>query len=101
MLVFNVDEIKKCLNDVVGEDKMYALGLLEWAIDKRSIEAIPIFDDVTNGDMIKAMFPNFKFNEEWKATRRFELQSEQGHIEITGIATNDWWNAPYKENING
>lgn len=57
---------------------------------------IVIPDNPTNGDVIKALFPNFKFNEEWKATRHFELQSEQGHIEITGIATSDWWNAPYK-----
>ena len=57
---------------------------------------LTIPDNPTNGDMIKALFPNIKFNEKWKATRHFELQSEQGHIEITGIATSDWWNSPFE-----
>lgn len=55
---------------------------------------IKIPDNATNGDMMKAMFPNFQINEEWKATRRFELRTDC--TEITGIATSDWWNSPYK-----
>lgn len=38
MTVFNAEEVKKCLEDVVGEDKMHALWLLEWAIDKRTFD---------------------------------------------------------------
>lgn len=38
MTVFNAEEVKKCLEDVVGEDKEYALWLLEWAINKRSFD---------------------------------------------------------------
>lgn len=38
MTVFNAEEVKKCLEDVVGEDKLYALFLLEWAMDKRSFD---------------------------------------------------------------
>lgn len=38
MTVFNAEEVKKCLEDVVGEDKEYALWLLEWAINKRSYD---------------------------------------------------------------
>ena len=38
MKVFNAEEVKKCLEDVVGEDKEYALWLLEWAINKRSFD---------------------------------------------------------------
>lgn len=48
----------------------------------------------TNGDVIKAMFPQFDVNEEWKATRHFEFKSK-ACIEITGIATSEWWNAPW------
>lgn len=57
----------------------------------------PLPKGATNGDMIKAMFPNFKINEEWKATRHFELRTDC--TEITGIATSDWWNAPYKREV--
>lgn len=38
MTVFNAEEVKKCLEDVVGEDKEYALWLLEWVINKRSYD---------------------------------------------------------------
>ena len=58
---------------------------------------IEIPNNATNGDVIKALFPNFTFNEEWKANRHFELYSEDYHVKITGTATSDWWNAPYKE----
>ena len=57
-------------------------------------DGTPIPDNATNGDMIKALFPNFQINEEWKATRHFELSTDC--TEITGIATSDWWNSPYK-----
>lgn len=55
--------------------------------------------DATNGDVIKAMFPQFDVNEEWKATRHFEFKSKEC-IEITGIATSDWWDAKWKGQEN-
>lgn len=38
MVVFDEKEVKKCLDEVIGEDKEYALFLLEWAIKKRTID---------------------------------------------------------------
>lgn len=48
----------------------------------------------TNGDVMKTVFPNFKYNEEWKATRHFDLVID--HTEVAGIAKSGWWNEPYK-----
>ena len=38
----DVDEVKKCLEEVSGDDKTDAIALLEWAIDKRTVQAVPI-----------------------------------------------------------
>lgn len=49
-------------------------------------------DKVTNGDMIKALFPELKINE---TNKGFVLiQSETENISVW----NYWWYAPYKEN---
>lgn len=65
MKVFNTDEVKKCLEDVVdGEDKQYALWLLEWAIEKRSIDLeehdkqirAEVIDEFL--DKVKELYPN-------------------------------------------
>ena len=72
-----------------------------------TVNAIEIPDGATNGDVIKALFPNFicneerkatrhLCNEEWKTTRHFNLYVEE-HLEITGVTTSDWWNAPYRK----
>lgn len=90
-----------------GDDVVhYEQGALKvWIDEIHTADVIEIPKNATNGDMIKALFPNFKFNEiktlfpnfefdeEWKATKHFELQTNC--TEITGIATSEWWNAPY------
>ena len=55
-----------------------------------TINAIPIPENATNGDVIKAMFPSVRVDDggEWR------------HIfwDVTAKASfsQDWWNAPYK-----
>ncbi len=44
--------------------------------------AIIIPDGATNGDMIKAMFPN----------------DSRGFL-VVNIGRNDWWNTPYKKEV--
>ena len=49
--------------------------------------------DATNGDIIKAMFPNAK---EWEVT---EYEAWAGHyvdLDTIKIFALDWWNAKYK-----
>ena len=58
-----------------------------------TVQAIPIPDNATNGDMIKAMFPNVP-------VKIFEDMNTV----IFGNAQFDleWWNAPYKRgNLDG
>lgn len=49
-----------------------------------TVKAIPIPDNATNGDMIKAMFPDMR-DEIWNALYDADL-----------CGKNSWWNAPYK-----
>jgi hypothetical protein len=47
---------------------------------------------ITNGDMIKAMFPNMNIQERNNVTLDIKGQT----IEFTGMALKEWWNAPYE-----
>lgn len=43
MKVIDYEEAMKCLDEVEDcEDKTYAKSLLEWAINKRTFEAVPL-----------------------------------------------------------
>jgi hypothetical protein len=63
------------------------------------VNAIPIPEGATNGDMIKVMFPNIEAD---------EIQTNTGgYIDVKYLDTTDacdstafrrdWWNAPYKK----
>ena len=52
--------------------------------------SIPIPANATNGDMIKAMFPNLKGGE-----KAFEIVVTVNKNKVGNISV-DWWNAPYK-----
>ena len=65
-----------------------------------TINAIPIPEDATNGDVIKAMFPNL----EVKTFREDSVYSDEVRSSlptVNGYYTwhsfdKDWWNAKYK-----
>lgn len=57
----------------------------------------PISDNATNGDVIKAMFPNIDFTEMTftvHATTSVISNGVKGNISYD--FWKDWWNAPYK-----
>ena len=54
-----------------------------------TVEAIPIPKGATNGDIIKAMFPEV-------FVTNCKLVDKVGYFNFDV----DWWNAPYKENEN-
>lgn len=64
--------------------------------------AIPIPEGATNGDMIKAIFPNYDDNK-----ARFEEDGEVYEVHyihiLDSMAINkfdeSWWNAPYKKQV--
>lgn len=70
-----------------------------------TVQAIPIPEGTTNGDMIKAMFPQYNYEEinyklrtsedEWKvSSKKVRMHSEQ----IVDFES-DWWNTPYKGDL--
>lgn len=55
------------------------------------VSAIPISDKMTNGDMIKAMFPNVEYREDILGNVFIISSAQLGHI----VFRESWWNAPY------
>ena len=85
MRLINADKLKKELLENEWDD-----GAIHDILDASPIvNAIPIPDNATNGDMIEAMFPNLKGRE-----KAFEINVTVNKNPIGGFAV-DWWNAPY------
>ena len=60
---------------------------------KVAVETLRIFtDNATNGDVIKALFPNRKVRKTEYGDVGYELAIENSAVWFDG----DWWNAPYK-----
>jgi len=57
-----------------------------------TVEAIPIPKGATNGDIIKAIFPNFQCEDE---TEYFHRLMNPNNTEFLKTSKN-WWNSPYK-----
>ncbi len=58
-----------------------------------TVQAIPIPEGATNGDMMKIMFTHMDYQERNNVTLNIKGQT----IEFTGMALKEWWNAPYKK----
>lgn len=94
--------------DVLSEE-IYSWGMNDYepsdftdAIDDApTVEAIPIPKDATNGDMIKAMFPNITVRDSYY-TYCVEVKLEYHSQYDTGLLFDKkWWNAPYKAESEG
>ena len=85
VLVNIPDDVYKNIKN--GEDIEIHLGDYLVVKDEWASEIIrsgtPLPEDVTNGDVIKAMFPNSFFGD-------YVVMGENISFDI------DWWNAPYK-----
>ena len=66
-----------------------------------TVEAIPIPKGATNGDMIKALFPNIEVETYGVVTSVKGLDCNKGALDPYRHFWSDWWNAPYKENEDG
>lgn len=91
----DADKLTVKLNEIQIEfdRNYYGLGEAKQIVDNAAtVDAIEIPKNVTNGDMIKIMFPNI------------EIEGMGGEIKCIaaqiGFGTSyfalDWWNAPYK-----
>ena len=54
----------------------------------------PIPDNVTNGDVIKAMFSNGKCSEYFADV---EMKTEENDTRFKSVFDRDWWDAPYQK----
>lgn len=79
------------------------LWALQWArnaleLDYYTVQAIPIPDNATNGDMIKAMFPKGKVRREVSCTHDKTVFSfpDGTYFGAECRFNTDWWNAPYR-----
>lgn len=83
----------------LGEESQYKSDMLHIQCSPE-VSAIPIPDKATNGDMIKAMFPeiewekkNIKGNSIFGYKNKEDVDKRPPNI---GVEL-DWWNAPYKK----
>lgn len=84
----------KPIGTVADGGQIGYLNALQWArasleCDCYTVQAIPIPDNATNGDVIKAMFPNV-YSEECDYDIFTTLDGDTRF-------TYDWWNAPYRK----
>lgn len=64
-----------------------------------SVPAIPIPEGATNGDVIKAMFPNCEQKENIH-NGYFEMYFDNDLKNASYMrVSKDWWNAPYKKEV--
>lgn len=75
------------------------IGRMNFAIDHHVPTVLTIPDNPTNGDIIKGMFPNGYFLNEFpfegSSLEKFyvdDVLSNPTHL----MVTDDWWNSPYK-----
>ncbi len=67
------------------------------------VDAIRIPENATNGDMIKAMFPNMHMDNECNGILYGYTSNDHQHREAPILGVNlEWWNTPYmlKEDSN-
>ena len=69
------------------------MTVTEFVEDLSPVDAVPIPKDVTNGDVIKTLFPNTK-------VRIYDAESDFIEYTLDGIVGNTvekkWWDAKYK-----
>jgi len=66
-----------------------------------TVNAIVIPKNATNGDVIKALFPNIKINDIDCLKMIYTGIDHKNMIGFNLDATKEWWNAPYKAESEG
>jgi len=81
------------------EIRMFGLngdGVDEYDIENApTVNAIVIPDNATNGDVIKAVFPNIEFTEFYRDYLGSDKHARFGSRREMDVDIN-WWNAPYE-----
>lgn len=69
-------------------DEMYQL-------DYEGVQNIVVTEGMTNGDVIKLMFPNAEYKDRCNISITKRNPKHIG-LQFTGMADKEWWNSPYK-----
>lgn len=79
-------------------NQTYRFGTIKKQIENaETVQAIPIPDNATNGDMIKAMFPKAWKSNYIDSDNKCTLYIDDDYGLEVDI---DWWNAPYQRGKN-
>lgn len=89
--------------DIPEEDyKQGTLGLYFGCYSMKLHDTIlngtPLPDNATNGDIIKAMFPNGKYS---KYFADVEMKTVENDTRFKSVFDRDWWNALYQKGGKG
>ena len=92
-----LEEIKEYYIDGYGYERHPLPEYYAIEAGIKALSQLQIPDNVTNGDVIKIIFPQMNINKKWKATRHGDILSQdKEHVELALSATSDWWDAPYR-----
>lgn len=90
---------KDCRINVYGRCGALRTSVLQEMVNEERNDDCPIKAEIpknaTNGDVIKAMFPNAEYKDRHNITID-KRNSENGELQLTGMADKEWWNAPYR-----
>ena len=65
--------------------------------EKMIANGIPIFDNATNGDIIKTLYPRTRDFATGLEHLGVEVRIDEFPSKLTMNVDNDWWNAPYQK----
>lgn len=99
------NDLKDKFNDFFGRVKADLKGCAETllcgnyemeTIDMflKSFDSVKVISEMTNGDVIKALFPSSEVRESMDDLVHYTLDGYVGNY-----TTKDWWNAPYKKEV--
>lgn len=83
-----IDDMKEC-GFIPEEDNEELCKAVE--------NGTPIPDKATNGDVIKAIFPNNKYSEYFADV---EMKTEENDTRFKSVFDRDWWDEPYQKGGN-
>ena len=87
--------MKSCFYIKIESEKSMKNLIKEHEVTEEEVNAIEIPNGITNGDMIKAMFPNIQWDNECNGVF-YGYKTNDRMMPMLGANFN-WWNATYKE----
>ena len=98
--IAQLENLKEHCNEMSKNNKMWESDVIALDVAIRSLKddrnEIVIPSNATNGDVIKAMFPEFRFGLEYTYNVCVKL-SYHSEYDTGLLFEKKWWNAPYRK----